>query len=326
MKHVKVYGTLGPSCGTVLTLQRMFDEGMDGMRLNLSHTTLEQAAPLIEAYHSAANACGVCGELLIDLMGPELRIGVPDQPILLNEGEAVTAASLPFPGEVTDALKTAPDGQELLLDDGKLLLTKLDENRLRVVRGGMLKSRKSIALVGISIDTPALTEQDLINLKLAKSFGVTGVMQPFVRGMDDLKSVHAALNSFGASDLRLLAKIETKEGMQKLLEILPHCDEIVIARGDLGNAMPLWELPAAQKRIETSCLSFGRAFMVVTQMLDSMTHRAVPTRAEVSDIFNAVLDGASSVMLTGETAAGDYPVEAIRYMARTVREAEAFLS
>ena len=167
-----------------------------------------------------------------------------------------------------------------------------------------------------------MTERDREQIKRAKEFGVTAVMQPFVRGKEDLTEVRAALDEAGCPGVRLLAKIENMDGIEKLDELIPCCDEIVIARGDLGNAMELWELPAAQKRIAAACRSAGRDFMVVTQMLDSMTHRRVPTRAEVSDIFNAVLDGAASVMVTGETAAGDFPVDVIRYLCRTVREAE----
>ena len=149
-------------------------------------------------------------------------------------------------------------------------------------------------------------------------------MQPFVRSREDLIEVRRALEEAGCPEIRLFAKIENRAGVERLPELIPCCDEIVIARGDLGNAMELWELPAVQKYIAAACRAAGRDFMVVTQMLDSMTHRQVPTRAEVSDIFNAVLDGAASVMVTGETAAGEYPALAIRYLARTAREAEAY--
>ncbi|MDD5833211.1 MAG: pyruvate kinase, partial [Clostridiales bacterium] len=151
--------------------------------------------------------------------------------------------------------------------------------------------------------------------------GVTGIMQPFVRSREDLEAVRAELKRAGADRLRLFAKIENQEGIARLGELLPVCDEIVIARGDLGNSMPLWELPGIQKHISYMCRAAGRDFMVVTQMLYSMEHSPVPTRAEVSDIFNAVLDGAASVMVTGETASGEYPVEVIRYLTNTVREA-----
>ena len=325
MKHVRIYGTLGPACRDSETLKQMLSEGMTGMRLNLSHGTLRDASGLLEAYRTAADACGVRPELLIDMQGPELRIGALHKPIPLNTGDTLEADALPFPGAVRGALNTAAVGQEILLDDGKLLLTAEASGLLRVVRGGVLLSRKSIALPGITIHSPAMTDADREHIRAAKEYGVTAVMQPFVRGKEDLFEVRGELDRAGGGEIRLLAKVENKAGIAHLNELIPFCDEIVIARGDLGNAVPLWELPAAQKRIAAVCRKAGRDFMVVTQMLDSMTHRPVPTRAEVSDIFNAVSDGASSVMLTGETASGDYPVQSILYLVRTVREAEAYL-
>lgn len=320
MKRVMIYGTLGPSCADRATLERMFSEGLCGMRLNLSHTTLEDAAPLIERCRDAANACGTDCTLLIDLTGPEQRIGALPSPLRLEAGTEIEPDRILLPDAVRAALT---DGRELLLDDGKILL-KVQNNRLQVLRGGVLESRKSVAVCGVSLPSPALTETDRRHIRMAKRYGVTGVMQPFVRSAQDLKEVRAALFEAGADDLRLFAKVENLDGLNRLDELIPHCDEIVIARGDLGNAMPLWELPAAQKRIAAACLAAGRDFTVVTQMLDSMTHRPVPTRAEVSDVFNAVLDGAASVMVTGETATGDYPVEVIRYLVNTVREALEF--
>jgi len=168
---------------------------------------------------------------------------------------------------------------------------------------------------------PTLTESDLKNIGLASQYGVTGVMQPFVRGKHDLVTLREALVAAGAEQVEIFAKIENLQGVAALDELLPYCDHVVIARGDLGNAMPLWELPRVQKEISEKCRKAGKPFMVVTQMLDSMHERAVPTRAEVSDIYNAVLDGAASVMLTGETAAGKYPVEAMEYLVRTGQEA-----
>ena len=329
MKHVKIYGTIGPACRDKEILKRMFQEGMDGVRLNLSHTSLEEASSLIESFHSAARECGLNAELLIDMQGPELRIGDMRTPLRLISGDLIGMGDIPFTEEVKTVLRDREPGQEILLDDGKILLrTEFlpdpHDIRLRVVRGGLLESRKSAALPGCTFRTPAMTENDRTQIKRAKEYGVTAVMQPFVRSREDLIEVRDALGHSGCNDIRLLAKIENRDGIDRLKELIPHCDEIVIARGDLGNAMELWELPAAQKYISSVCREAGRDFMVVTQMLDSMIHRQVPTRAEVSDIFNAVLDGASSVMVTGETASGEYPVLAMRYLCRTVREAESF--
>lgn len=330
MGKVRIYGTIGPACRDKEILKQMFQEGMDGVRLNLSHTSLEEASALIESCHEAARECGIDPELLIDMQGPELRVGIIKTPFRLIPEELVGIDDLPLPEVVKSALEDMDSGQEVLLDDGKILLkteysSYLRGTGLRVVRGGLLESRKSVALPGCTFKTPAMTDNDRDQLKRAKDYGVTAVMQPFVRSREDLIEVRDALDHSGCKGIRLLAKIENKDGINRLKELIPYCDEIVIARGDLGNAMDLWELPAAQKHISAVCSKAGRDFMVVTQMLDSMMHRQVPTRAEVSDIFNAVMDGASSVMVTGETAAGDNPVLAIRYLYKTVREAEKFI-
>ncbi len=317
---VRIYGTLGPACASADTLEQMLRQGMTGLRLNLSHVTLPEAASLVDALREAGRRCGAAPELLIDMQGPELRIRVLAEPLTLREGETVGLDFLP--AAIRAVIRP---GQELLLDDGKLLLRARDENRAEVLRGGTLLSRKSVALPGLALRLPPLTESDRQNLAVAKDYGVTGVMQPFVRCREDLEALREALDASGGEAIRVFAKIENREGVQRLDELLPAADEIVIARGDLGNSGPLWELPALQKRIAAACRRAGKTFMVVTQMLASMERSPVPTRAEVSDIFNAVLDGASSVMLTGETAVGAYPIEAIRYMAQTVREAESYV-
>ena len=229
-------------------------------------------------------------------------------------------------------------GQEVLLDDGKIHLKVVEkpenvdgnggentqEKRYfaKVLWGGLLKSRKSAALPGAKIYPPTLTNSDLANIQIAKEMGVTGVMQPFVRDHRDLECVKEALREAGAEDISLFAKIENMDGVRKLEELFPAADEIVIARGDLGNAVHLWDLPGVQRQISEKCRAAGKPFMVVTQMLASMERSPVPTRAEVNDIFHAVMDGAASIMVTGETAVGDYPVEVIRYMVNTVRSAE----
>jgi len=348
-----IYGTIGPACRETAVLQKMFEAGMTGIRLNLSHVTLEESAPLIENLHKAAAEAGVSPQLLIDMQGPELRVGRME-PLPLHEGETVflgnqcsnavrenetIADSDAMPGD--DSLRPLPkvpvpesvvpflaEGQEVLLDDGKILLTVSAQAEggafCKVLRGGTLTGRKSVALPGVSIRTPTMTETDLANIRVAKNFGVTAVMQPFVRDRQDIETVRHALYEAGVGDIRIFAKIENMDGVKCLDELLPVSDEIVIARGDLGNAVLLWELPAVQKMIAEKCRNADVPFMVVTQMLASMEKSAVPTRAEVSDIFNAVLDGASSVMVTGETAVGQYPVDVISYLAKTAACAEEF--
>ncbi len=318
---VEIYGTLGPACAAADTLEAMLHEGMTGVRLNLSHVTLPEAAPMVEALREAGRRCGMTPKLLIDMQGPELRIAALPAPIELREGETVSLDFVPTP--IREKIAA---GQEILLDDGKLLLRAADGEHAEVLRGGLLASRKSIALPGLELRLPPLTESDRRNLALASSYGVTGVMQPFVRCREDLDALREELNRHGGEDVRIFAKIENREGVARLSELLPAADEIVIARGDLGNSGPLWELPALQKRIAAACCSARKPFMVVTQMLASMERNPVPTRAELSDIFNAVLDGAASVMVTGETAVGAWPVDTIRYLARTTREAENYVN
>ena len=326
---MEFYGTLGPGCADADTLERMLRLGMTGVRLNLSHTALRAASPLLRALRTAADRCGVQPKLVIDMQGPELRVGALDGPVTLPEGGTVVlgGAGIPVPDLVLPALTA---GQQVLLDDGKLLLEVTEPApgggaRAAVLRGGVLQSRKSIALPGADIRPPAVTETDRANLRDATALGVTAVMQPFVRDREDLMDLRRAMEQAGWGGLRLLAKIENLDGVERLGELLPAADEIVIARGDLGNAAPLWELPALQKRIAAACRAAGKPFMVVTQMLSSMEHSPVPTRAEVSDVFNAVLDGAASLMVTGETAMGQYSAEVIRYLVSTAHEAENYL-
>ena len=313
------YGTIGPACARPETLQAMADAGMTGLRMNLSHGALAEHTDWLAMIHAAG-----IHDLLIDLQGPELRVGRLAKPVTLPEGGTVRlgAGGIPCPAPL---VHSAAPGQRLLLDDGKLLVqvaeTAPDALTCTVLRGGVLQSRKSVAAPGLTVDMPTLTEEDLANLRIAAGCGVTGVMLPFVRGRQDILALRQALANAGAAHIRIFAKIESLAGVQALPDFLPLVDEVVIARGDLGNAMPLWELPRCQKQLSAACRTAGVPFMVVTQMLDSMCTRAVPTRAEVSDIYNAVLDGAESLMLTGETAAGQYPVQAMEFLVKTARTA-----
>lgn len=346
-RRLEIYGTLGPACKEEETLRAMFAAGITGMRLNLSHVSLAQSGEILEAFHAAAAKEQVQEDLLIDMQGPELRIGALAEGIPLEKDALVTlyaegeyahqGRAIPVPSTL---LRKLGPGQKLKLDDGKILLeiteviSESDSVQMgavssqngqvalaRVLVGGILLSRKSIAVEGMNLGGPTLTAHDLENLRQARACGVTGVMQPFVRGAKDLIEVREAMRSCGAGECRLFAKIENQAGISSLEELLPLSDMIVIARGDLGNAVPLWRLPRLQKEIAERCLEKEVPFMVVTQMLASMVQNPMPTRAEVSDIFHAVADGASAVMITGESAAGEYPVEAARYLVRTATDA-----
>ena len=353
---MEYYGTLGPACGSVQTLKEMLAAGMTGVRLNLSHGDLEENGHWIRMVQEAGRELRSQVQILMDLRGPELRLGKFKEEIRAEEGGWLILGNggLPVPEE---ALAYMCPGDRILIDDGKVELEVVLEAAFcragaeespwlagepgleagteagaapsasgcrimaRVVRGGLIKSGKSLAIEGKAVPMPTLTESDRKNIRAAVSYGITGVMLPFVRNKEDLLALREALKEAGAGEIQVFAKIENMQGVESIKELIPYCDHVVIARGDLGNAMPLWKLPGVQKRLARECREAGKPFMVVTQMLDPMHERAVPTRAEVLDIYNAVLDGASSLMLTGETAAGSYPAQAVEYLVNTGEEA-----
>ncbi len=318
------YGTLGPSCNSFEVLSKMIKEGMTGIRLNLSHGNLDDNKEYIYNLRKAEETTGIKMKFLIDIKGPELRIGKIQNTLTLVENEFITIGEngIPVPKIIFSVLEK---NSEILIDDGKILLSvnSVNDNSAicNIERGGVLKSNKSIAIPKSKIYPPTLTEDDKINIAKAKEYGVTGVMLPFVRSKEDILNLRNELLKNNCDDIDIFAKIENKDGIEKLDELMEYANSFVIARGDLGNSMNMWELPTAQKIIAEKCRINNKPFMVVTQMLDSMHYQKVPTRAEVLDIFNAILDGADSVMLTGETAAGKYPVEAIRYLVKTGNEA-----
>ena len=335
----QIFATFGPACKDKDMLKQMIKAGMTGMRLNLSHTNLVESEEYIRNYQYAAKEAGVQTQILIDMQGPELRVGALKAPLVIKEGQEIICYSsiqaksklkeiqgIPVPKQVIKAIEI---GDQILLDDGKILLEVCrvdgEECITRIERGGVLHQHKSIKIVGKTIPMPPLTPHDIENIKMAKAYGVTALMQPFVINGEDLDYVKRTLKENGAEDVKVYAKIENMVGVDNIEQILPKTDVIIIARGDLGNDMPLWELPRVQKQIETACKKAKTPYIVVTQMLASMEKNIVPTRAEVSDIFHAVYHGAWGVMVTGETAIGAYPEEAVRYLANTAKSAEEML-
>jgi len=321
---INLYGTLGPACCEVSVLRELFAQGMTGVRLNLSHVRLSGCQKWIENLFAAAAASGTPTELIIDLQGPELRVGTLNSPVTLVNGESIRLGEggISVPEYIFPGLES---GQEILFDDGRMMVyvTSAFENYAlcHIARGGVLASRKSVALPGRDVRSPIMTQADLENLSRTREYGVTGVMQPFVQSAEELRNVRKAIQQAGASGVKLYAKLENARGVENLTELMPEADEIVIARGDLGNAFPLWELPGIQKDILSTCRKAGKPVMVATQILFTMEHAPVPTRAEVCDIFCAVLDGATSLLVTGETAVGLFPTEVMRFLRLTAQEA-----
>lgn len=317
---MRYYATLGPSCCDTAALAALLRRGVTGFRLNLSHTPLAARTDWIAALHEAERETGLCAQLMIDLRGPEVRIGDMPAPLPLAEGAAVTlGADIPVDSDVLDALRS---GMTVLLDDGAMALSVVDGGVCRVTRGGILTGHKSLTLEGVDLRRPALCEADLADLSQAAALGVNAVMQPFVRSADDLCVVRQAMVENGLAGAELFAKVENRPGLDALPDWLALCDVVTIARGDLGSSLPLEQLPAAQKHIAALCRSRGKPFLVVTQLLHSMIDHPSPTRAEVLDIYNAVLDGADCLMLTGETAQGRCPLESADWLIRVAQEAE----
>ena len=321
---MKTYATLGPACCRAELLTELLGLGLTGFRLNLSHTTLAACRPWTDAVQAARQASGRDAELIVDMRGPELRMGPLSRPMTLTAGERVTLGPEGLPVE-PDILAAIRPGREILLDDGLMALRAEscgEAVSCTVTRGGVLESRKSITLPGVELLRPALTAQDLLDLDAAAGQGVTAVMQPFVRRRRELEEVREALHARGLDRLTLFAKVEDRLGWEALPRWMDACDVVTVARGDLGSNLGLLRLPGAQKDMAARCRRAGKPFLVGTQLLHTMTEHPAPTRAEVLDVYNAVLDGASALMLTGETARGRYPLEAVRWLLDIARQAE----
>ncbi len=324
--EIELFGTLGPSCHERDTLVSMIQAGMNGIRLNLSHGSLKQCEEWIEALHEAEELCGCRLNFLMDLKGRELRIGRMDE-LELSEGQIVSFGhEIPAEQEILQLIR---QGDLIDLDDGQISLRALSYDAgqpawlCEVLAGGLLGSLKSVRIRGRISPFSPLCEQDLENLACAARYGVSSVMVPFVQCRQDLERVRCALDEYGLS-LKIYAKIENRTGMKNLKDFAGLADVIVIARGDLGTDTGLYELPGAQADIEKFCRRHDKDYMVVTQMLTSMIDHPICTRAEANDVFSAIRNGACSVMVTNETAAGNYPVQTIKTLYRLARSGYAY--
>ncbi len=313
------YGTLGPSCSDPSVLAKMIRAGMTGIRLNLSHGNLESFGKQLDALQEAEAETCVKMKKLIDVQGRETRTGTPERPVVLKNDQIVyIGKDIPLDDKTADQLE---NGMVCFIDDGKIKIEVIEGRKCKVIKGGLLLPRKSFAVKGKAFDKEIITPVDEINVKAASAIGIGCVMQPFVRSADDVIGFKKRLAELGASQMRLFAKIEDGCGLSNVSEIADAADCIVFARGDLGNNIDLWRLPGEQKKVAAVCKESGKPFIVATQLLSSMESSPVPTRAELNDIYNSVLDGAEGLMLTGETAAGKYPDEAMKYLVLVAEEA-----
>ncbi|MFO7247264.1 MAG: pyruvate kinase [Bacillota bacterium] len=336
IRKTKIVCTIGPASEDVATLKRLIQAGMNVARLNFSHGTHEEHARRIANIRRAAAELGATVAILLDTKGPEIRTGMlKDEPVTLREGDIFTLTTEDVPGDATrvsityDGLpRDVKPGDTILIDDGLIALTVLEttetEIRCRVENGGELKSRKGVNVPGVRVRLPGITEKDAADIRFGIAQGVDFIAASFVRKAADVLEIREILEGHGA-DIKIIAKIENREGVANVDEILEVADGLMVARGDLGVEIPVEEVPLVQKELIAKCNRAGKVVITATQMLDSMQRNPRPTRAETSDVANAILDGTDAVMLSGETAAGKYPVEAVETMARIALRTEQAL-
>lgn len=334
IRHTKIVCTLGPASSDENTIRRLIHAGMNVARLNFSHGTHDHHRAVIERVRNVSAEEGRTVAILQDLQGPKIRVGeLGEKGVELVEGERVVLTSEPVressAGRIyVDFPTLAEDvdvGGEILLDDGHLELRIVDirgaDVTTEVIVGGTLTSRKGVNLPNIRTSTPALTTKDLADLEFGLELGVDIVALSFVRDASDVEDLVNTVRDRG-SRVMVIAKIEKPEAVECIDEIIAIADGIMVARGDLGIEMKLSKVPGTQKSIIRKCLRAAKPVITATQMLESMVDNPRPTRAEVSDVANAVLDGSDAVMLSGETAIGSYPVKTVEVMSRVIEEAE----
>ena len=326
MPYTKIVCTLGPACADPAVMEEMVRAGMDVARINLSHGTRELQQRLVRTLREVSRNQGRSLPILMDLQGPKIRVGDLESPVALVPGTQVVVApeGSHHPPEIpTTYVFLAEDlrpGDRVLMDDGLLELICLERRgeraRLEVIRGGILQSRKGINLPGVPVRERSLTAKDLEDLEFALEEGAELVGLSFVRRPEDVEDLKERVGGRA----RVVAKIEKAEALESLDRILEATDMVMVARGDLGVELPFEQVPLAQKRIIRMANRYARPVITATQMLESMVRDSRPTRAEASDVANAILDGTDAVMLSGETAMGQHPVAAVEALARIAGE------
>ncbi len=332
-RRAKIVATLGPATSSLETLRRLVDAGLDVARLNLSHGTHDDHSASLANLRQAAEDANRAVGVLADLQGPKIRVGTfPDGPVELEAGDEFTITIEDVPGDstrVSTTYKGLPSdvrpGDRVLIDDGRVVLectkTTSTEVHTRAIFGGTVSNHKGLNLPGVAVSVPALTQKDEDDLRWALRQNVDMVALSFVRSPADAEECHRIMDEEGVT-VPLIAKIEKPQAVERLQDIIEVFDGVMVARGDLGVELPLENVPMVQKRAVERCRDKAKPVIVATQMLESMISAPRPTRAEASDVANAVLDGADAVMLSGETSVGKYPIETVETMARIVSAAE----
>ena len=334
--RTKIICTLGPACDNEETLRGLIKEGLDGARFNFSHGTHPEHLERIQRFRKVEKEFGLKLPCILDTKGPEIRLGKFTEPVVLQQGQKYTLTINEVTGDINHAtvshkgiVKDLKPGDAVLIDDGlvELKVDNITETDVvcTVKNTGKISSNKGVNLPGIKTTLPSLTEKDIGDLKFGVENGFDFVAASFIRTKEDCLNIKKYLKEFGGEQIQLIAKIENQEGLDNFDEILKEVDGVMVARGDLGVEIPVEKIPIEQKKLIKKCCRAGKFSITATQMLDSMIVNPRPTRAEVTDISNAIIDGSSVVMLSGETASGKHPIEAVRYMNSIALETEKHL-
>lgn len=334
MKKTKIVCTLGPASSNGETIKAMLEAGMNVARLNFSHGTHEQHRKTIETFRKVRDQLGIPAAVLLDTKGPEIRIGdFVNGSEMLEAGDVFSLTSEDCQGtkeRVSTTYRGLPGqvekGTRILIDDGriKMEVTSVTDTDVvcRVIEGGKIKNRKGVNIPNKSLDLEYISEADRSDILFGIEMDVDYVAASFVRRGSDVKELRQLLNDNGGEKIKIISKIENTEGIENFSDILELSDGIMIARGDMGVEVDFERLPGIQKKFIKECCRAGKPVITATQMLESMMSSTTPTRAEITDVANAVFDGTSAVMLSGESAAGQYPVETVAAMAKIVCRAE----
>lgn len=334
MRKTKIVCTLGPSSSDETTLKKMLLAGMNVARLNFSHGTHEGHRQTIQRFRKVREELGIPAAVLLDTKGPEIRTGnFANGEEILKEGQEFILTTLPVSGtsqrvSVTykDLPKEVKPGNLVLINDGKIVIKveKTDDTEVRgtVIHGGKISNHKGINLPNVRLNMQYMSPQDREDILFGIQNDVDYIAASFVRSAGDVEVIRKLLEDNGGSEIKIIAKIESTQGIENFEEILEAADGIMVARGDMGVEVAYEKLPGIQKKFIRRCVQSGKIVITATQMLESMTTSPIPTRAEITDVANAVFDGTTAVMLSGETAAGKYPVEAVATMAKIAMQAE----
>lgn len=335
MRKTKIVCTLGPATNDVEIMKQLIHNGMDAARINFSHGTYETHAETIAKLKQAREELNAPIPLILDTKGPEIRVKTfKEDKVRLEEDATFTLTTREVEGDVNivsvtyaDLPKDVHRGSRILIDDGLIELKVEDITETdvvcKVVNGGVVKSRKGVNLPGVEVNLPSLMEKDIEDLKFGVENGFDIVAGSFIRSAEDVLKIRRVLEENGGGQMHIISKIENQQGVENIDKILEASDGIMVARGDLGVEIPPEEVPLVQKILIAKANRIGKPVITATQMLESMVHSPRPTRAEANDVANAIFDGSDAIMLSGETAAGAYPLEAVATMARIALKAES---